>query len=233
MNIIDFHSHILPGMDDGSRNGEMSERMLELYAEQGINVIVATPHFYADRMTLESFLDKRAAAYEYLQSQAGFRGIRLIPGAEVAFFAGMGDADGMEKLTVGGTSLLLLEMPFRPWNRADIREVEKLANRGIIPVMAHIERFFPYQRDKRIFDELYALPVFCQLNAEALMGWRTAHLALRLLREGRIHLLGSDCHNTDSRPPNLKKGREIIRKKLGDPHCARIDRFGGEVLGLS
>lgn len=232
MNVIDFHSHILPEIDDGSRSMEMSRQMLEMCAEQGVNVVVATPHFYADRMTLKGFLHKRAAAYDRLQTEAKQCHVRLIPGAEIAFFPGVGEADGLEKLTIAGTLLLLLEMPFRSWNRGDIREVEKLLDRGLTPIMAHIERFYPYQRDKRILDELYSLPVLTQLNAEALMSWKTRRVALKLLREGKVHLLGSDCHNISFRPPNLGSGRDVIEKELGGSYCEQIDRLGEEVLGL-
>lgn len=232
MTVIDFHSHILPKIDDGSQSIEMSGQMLEMGVSQGVNVIVATPHFYADRMTMEGFLKKRTEAYGGIQDAIGNQGIRLALGAEVAFFYGMGNADGLDKLTIADTPLLLLEMPFRAWSTGDIREIENLLDRGLKPVMAHIERFYPYQRDKRIFDELYSLPVFVQLNAESLLNWRTSRLALKLLKEGKAHLLGSDCHNVTSRPPNLAEGRNIIEKKLGNPRLVQIDRLGEEVLEL-
>lgn len=231
MSVIDFHSHILPGIDDGSKHMEMSKQMLKLYVQQGINTIVATPHFYASSMTLERFLERRETALLHLQTEAGQKEICLLPGAEVAFFPGMGHAEGIEKLTIADTSLLLLEMPFRSWGRNEIREVEKLLERGMTPIMAHLERFYPYQRDKRIFRALYSLPVLVQVNAEALLNWKTRRLVLRLLKEGSVHLLGSDCHNTDSRPPNLEAGRKIIEKKLGDSYLMQIDRLGEEVLG--
>lgn len=233
MNIIDFHSHILPGIDDGSQNTETSVQMLESLAAQGVTVIIATPHFHADKMALKSFLKNRGAAYNVIQSAAAKRGIHLIPGAEVAFFTGIGDAGGLEQLTIAGTSLLLLEMPFRAWNGSDIREVEKLLNHGLMPIIAHIERFYPYQRNKRIMDALLSLPVLVQVNSEALFNRKTKHLSLELFRRGKAQLLGSDCHNMRSRPPNLAEGRRIIEKKIGRPYLEQMDRLGAEVLKLS
>lgn len=232
MSVIDFHSHILPGIDDGSRDREMSEKILEMSGNQGVNVIVATPHFYANRMIMDSFLQKRTAAFNGLQQIATKHRVCLIQGAEVAFFSGMGNADGLDRLTIANTRFLLLEMPFRSWNDEDIREVEKLLDRGLTPVIAHIERFYPYQKDKRVMDELYALPVLVQVNAEALLNWKSKRLTLKLFREEKAQLLGSDCHNLLSRPPNLMAGRKIIEKMLGTPYLERIDRLGEEVLKL-
>ena len=69
--MIDFHTHILPGIDDGSRNSEESIQMLNLEQEQGITKIVFTPHFYANRNSVERFLKRREASYERLLSFAG------------------------------------------------------------------------------------------------------------------------------------------------------------------
>lgn len=230
--IIDFHAHILPEMDDGSENMEMSEQMLKVSKAQGIGVIAATPHFYAGQMTLDNFLKRRDTAYANIYKKTVRYGVRLLLGAETAFFSGIGNADGIERLVISDTSLFLLEMPFREWNSSDMQEVEKLTERGLTPVIAHVERFFPYQKGRKIFDELYSLPVLAQVNAEALLNWRTRRLALNLFGKNMAHLLGSDCHNVSTRPPNLAMGRKIIERKLGGPYLARIDRIGMEVSGL-
>jgi protein-tyrosine phosphatase len=65
--MIDFHTHVLPGIDDGSRDIAMTERMLEMEMEQGITRVIATPHFYAHRRSVDSFLERRSAAYEEVQ----------------------------------------------------------------------------------------------------------------------------------------------------------------------
>lgn len=233
MSIIDFHSHILPGIDDGSQNIEMSEKILAISEAQNVNVIVATPHFYAASMTIDAFLKRRTAAYSNIRNAAAVHNIRIIEGAEVAFFPGIGDADKLEQLAITGTSLLLLEMPFRAWNSSDIKDVEKLLDRGLKPIIAHMERFYRYQKDTRMMDELYSLPVLVQVNAESLLGWITRRLALYLFQKGYADLLGTDCHNISSRPPNLAAGRDIIQKKLGAPYLTQLDQLGKEVLGLS
>ena len=229
--VIDFHSHILPGIDDGSTDMEMSRQMLELSASQGIKVILATPHFYADRVSLDHFLKYRDSSLNSIRHFSENYGIKILAGAEVAYFSGMSTANGLDRLTVSGTSLLLLEMPFRPWTGDDIREVRNLIRIGIQPVIAHIERFYPCQRNKHMIGELFSLPVYVQINAEALLTWKTRRFILRLFREGKAHLLGSDCHNLSSRPPNLAQGRDTVKRKLGVEYLEQMDSLGRELVG--
>lgn len=232
MRVIDFHSHILPGIDDGSRDTDMSWKMLEMAAEQGVRIMAATPHFYADRSSLNRFLEQRDAAVNQIQVMAESFGITILSGAETALFPGMGCSAGVKKLTISGTSLLLLEMPARRWSVEDMKEVEDLIRNGIQPIVAHIERACQYQRNKRRVEELLALPVYAQVNAQTLLDWRSRPLALRLFRKGKARLLGSDCHNMTNRPPNLGAGRAIIKKRLGEECLRQIDELGMELLGI-
>ena len=126
MRIIDFHSHILPGMDDGSQNADMTGLMLARSAKQGVRVMAATPHFYGDRDSIDHFLKKRQKAWESAIPLAEDLGMALIAGAEVAYFDNMSQAKGIERLTLGDSRVLLLEMPFRAWGSRDIQELERL-----------------------------------------------------------------------------------------------------------
>lgn len=113
---IDFHTHILPGIDDGSRNVEMSLRMLAAQREQQVDEIVATPHFYAQKDSVEEFLLRRQRSYEKLKTAMEENGFdqKLYLAAEVYYFQGIGSAGMIPKLCVEGTQTLLLEMPFGP-----------------------------------------------------------------------------------------------------------------------
>lgn len=232
MPIIDFHSHVLPGMDDGSSSSEMSLQMLQDAARQGVDIVVATPHFYAGTTNPERFLRHRTASLDRLFSLNAAGLPRLICGAEVAFFSGIGHADGLEYLFIEHTNLMLLEMPFDAWSGRDLKEVEMLVNRGIQPVIAHLERFYRFQKDKAIIPALLDMPVCVQINAGCLLNWRERRIPLQLFKNGQAHLLGSDCHNTDSRPQNLMQGRAVLQKKLGQAVLADMDTFGNRLLQL-
>ena len=231
MAIIDMHCHILPGVDDGARDVETSLAMLEASRAQGVQYMVATPHFYATRDRVDTFLDRRREAWETLKPRmdADYPGIML--GAEVAFFRGISRAERLEALKIEGTDCLLLEMPFRPWSEDDVDEVsEILEKHGYTIILAHIERYLAMRGNADYIGNLLELPVLAQINAESLLDWRQRGKLIKMVRNGQVHLLGSDCHGIHHRPPNLGEGREILRKKTGTEYLDRIDRRSEELL---
>lgn len=108
----DYHSHILPNIDDGSDSIKTSLKMIKMMKQQGIGIIVATPHFYMHReASLDSYLVKRQNAYEKLMaSDPAVKDIHI--GAEVAIEKGISVLGELEKLCISGTRLILLEPPF-------------------------------------------------------------------------------------------------------------------------
>ena len=231
MAIIDMHCHILPGVDDGARDVETSLAMLEASRAQGVQYMVATPHFYATRDRVDTFLDRRREAWETLKSRIGADYPGIVLGAEVAFFRGISRAERLEALKIEGTDCLLLEMPFRPWSEDDVDEVsEILEKRGYTIILAHIERYLAMRGNADYIGNLLELPVLAQINAESLLDWRQRGKLIKMVRNGQVHLLGSDCHGIHHRPPNLGEGREILRKKTGTEYLDRIDWRSEELL---
>ncbi len=216
--IIDFHSHILPGVDDGSHSVKESLAMLRLEAEQGIGHVVATPHFYPRYDTPERFLKRRAEAEAILQQEMqSYTDLpRLSIGAEVMYFPGISNSEAMSELTIDGKKCLLIEMPALPWTDAMYRELEGLhSKQGLIPIVAHVDRYVGRFRTYGLPERLAALPVLVQANAEFFLKKSTAAMALRMLKKNQIHLLGSDCHNLSSRSPNLEQAVTLIQRRLG------------------
>lgn len=226
--VIDFHSHILPGVDDGSRSVAESLEMLRMEAAQGIRKVIATPHFYAHRDNPERFLRRREAAWDTLRkAMAAEPGLpEIVLGAEVYYFPGMSESDAIEQLTIGNSRFLLLEMPLPPWTPAMYREMDAIyAKRGITPIVAHIDRYIRPLKTYGIPKKLEELPVLVQANAEFFRSPRTTRMALRMLKEDRIHLLGSDCHDLESRAPNLGSALKRIEERLGDVAIARVNGY--------
>lgn len=231
--MIDFHSHILPEMDDGSRSLEMSVEMLRESACQGVTHICATPHFYADENSPEEFLARREKAVSRLRSvwEDGFP--KLHVGAEVEYFEGITHAKGISSLKLEGTDVLLIEMPFMNWTSRMWRDVEDLASRPHTLVMlAHIERYLNFGAEKYLTNSSNRR-ILIQSNAESYTrGILQRHKSLKLLRRGIIDVIGSDCHNVDSRPQLMGQAREIVLKTCGGSVLQRIDLVGRETLGL-
>lgn len=232
--IIDFHSHILPGIDDGSKSLKESLSMLELEAEQEIRYVVATPHFYAQHDDPERFLRKRKAAEEQLREALEMR--RDLPaisvGAEVYFFSGMSHSDILPYLTIGEKRCILIEMPNAPWSESMYRELAEIRDRrDLIPIIAHVDRYISPFRTYGIPERLEQLPVLVQANASFFLNRKTRGMAMKMLREDRIHLLGSDCHNLSSRLPNLGPAVELIEQRFGSEMIEQIVSYQ-DVIGF-
>lgn len=231
--IVDFHSHILPGADDGSGSIEESIAMLRMEAEQGIRHVVATPHFYAQHDSIEEFLERRAEAEwrlrEELAKHEGLPGITV--GAEVYFFRGISQSEVLQKLTIGKSPYCMIEMPGTPWTDSMYRELAHIYyDQGITPIVAHVDRYFTSFRTFGIPEKLEELPVLVQANASFFCG-NSSGRAMGMLQKEQIHLLGSDCHNMRSRQPNLGKAIERIQRHCENKLLERIVAFQSDVLG--
>ncbi len=223
MEVVDFHCHLLPKVDDGSKSLEESLEMLRLSGEQGIRLVVATPHFYPRYDTPEHFLAQRDRAAETLRAAMPEGYPQVILGAEVYFFRGISESEMLPKLCIQGTGLLLIEMPPAPWPQEYYRELAAIRDKqGLIPIIAHIDRYIRPLRTYGIPEKLEKLPVLVQANGNFFLESATAGMARRLLKQGRIHLLGSDSHNMTDRKPNLGAAIQKIQKKLGDAGIASI-----------
>ena len=228
--MIDWHNHVLPAMDDGSRDVAESITMLGMHASQGVSTVIATPHFYANDESVESFLTRRAQSYETLQNQLSPDAPAILLGAEVKYYQGISRLADLKKLRIEGSRLLLLEMPMNTWTESMIRELVDMSGKnGIHIVLAHIERYLNLQ-SRDVWDRLRDSGILMQSNASFFTGFATKRRAMSLLREGHIHFLGSDCHNLTSRPPQIGKAFEVIRKKLGVDYIGLMTEFGYSAL---
>lgn len=222
--VIDLHTHILPAIDDGSPDVETSIAMLRQEAKQGIDVVCATPHYYANENPISVFCERRADALDQLLANMPDGLPRILPAAEVAFFSGISDCAGLENLCIGHTSVILLEMPFLQWNQHEVDEVISLAlDRDYQVILVHPERFCFSASNWHYIEKLMNLPIGLQVNAGSLICWRTRKLTLELLQMTSVPLMGSDCHNLTKRPPNLARARTIVQKKLGKAFLEQMD----------
>ena len=234
--MIDFHTHILPGMDEGSDSRAQTMDMLRMEHTQGVYEVAATSHFYAWKDFPEKFLKRRderlKEVRESLLKEAWGREMRILGGAEVAYFTGISESPALPALCLEGTQVLLLEMPFSQWDTDVYREVRRIVERRKLTLLlAHIERYYRYQKDLEIWNKVFELPLYAQMNAGTFLVWKKRHIGRKLLKKGYAVVLGSDCHDTDGRKPNLEKCREMLQKKEGKEILRQIDRTGKQVLG--
>ena len=232
--MIDFHAHFLPGIDDGAEDVRTGIAMLRESRRQGIDLIVATPHFYADEDDPESFLTRRDDAYARLRGamdsiDESFPEILL--GAEILFFPGMSVAEELIELKVDRAPLLLIEPPMIPWSNSMLDEIELTGeNLRCLPVIAHVDRYMRILRDESLFDRLADRRMLIQVNADFFIRPASREAALSYLRDGRIHFIGSDCHNMGERAPNLGPAADIIARSGLSIALEAVDRRVSDLL---
>lgn len=227
--MIDMHTHILPKMDDGSQNTEQSHAMIALLQQQGITAVAVTPHFYPNRETPDSFLKRRLQAIQRL----GDPELPCLYGAEVAYFSGISNCQELPQLQLGDTGLLLVEMPFRRWTDRIIQDICNIPIRhGLTPVLAHVDRYRARGQFPKYWEHLLEWGVLFQCNADVFETFSGRHWAIKQIKRGRIHFLGSDCHNLAERRPNLDLARQVITKKLGDSAWEQLAQQARQQLHL-
>lgn len=216
--LIDFHAHILPGADHGSDSMETSAAQLKLLFEGGVGTVVATPHFYPQRDSVSSFLERRERTLEKLLSGAKGNRPRICAGAEVLVCPGIDHMPGLSRLFIEGTDVILLEMPFGPWSRQHIEAVEGIVRMGAVVVMAHIDRYSPSQI-KMLSSQC---DVLYQLNGETQKTLSGRKKARDISRELTVAAIGSDIHGADK-----KAVKNLVRLSKS------LDREGADINEMS
>lgn len=211
---IDCHTHILPGMDDGAQDAEISVAMLQLSRAYGIESVLLTSHYYPSVESPESFLKRRDSALKLLRDTAKDVDLpRLIPAAEVRLGRDISALPSFERLCIGETAHLLLEMPYLPMDSWMVEEAENICyTHHCKLIFAHLPRYMAYYSDED-FEELLSLPdVIVQVNAGDMLFRPARKRVIKWMERGLPILFGSDCHNMDTRRPNLDKAAKHIAK---------------------
>lgn len=216
--MIDFHTHILPGIDDGARDIDEGIKLADSLYDQGVAVAVCTPHFYPYRMSIDDFANIRDMAMNSMKNVK----IKLIPASETYVHEYLFNYNNIDTLTIGNTNYLLLELPFgKKWSSNIFENIERIMNHyNIIPIIAHIE-IYPAAKKKDII-KLKELGCVMQLNTSSLLNRKLKRKAIRLIKAGFIDVLGSDCHNLKERSPQIKVALKLIKKKLGSNYIDNL-----------
>ncbi len=218
--MIDLHCHILPGVDDGASDMEESVAMARFAAAQGITAIVATPHALGGAFANPPVkIRKQVAA---LQRHLNFLKIPLTlhPGCEVHFCIGLARRimAGEATFLCENRRYILVEFPFQAVPDGFLKEIHELAVNGITPVIAHPERNTTLCHDFGILQRLFAMGCIFQVNSTSITGgFGDAVMAFShtLLETRTAHIIASDAHSRDHRPPDLARAVHIARSILG------------------
>lgn len=229
--MTDLHNHSLPEMDDGAGNMEMTEALLMQCLEQGIGNLALTSHYNCETESGESFLHRRARAFRKMKDHLAVQmdGMQIRLGAEVYFSPKLVRED-VRKLCLEGTELLLLELPteHRPQFLKEV--LYEIQSQGVIPLIAHVERYFYVMENPAILAEWLESGIYAQLNAGSLLR-RSANSRMidKLMKWGLIQVISSDAHSPQRRPVKLRDAFLLIEKNYGR-ECADSLQINAEKL---
>lgn len=211
--MIDFHTHVLPGMDDGAKTATESLRMLSEAYRQGVRLCAATPHFVLHKNgDIAAFLKKRQTRYAELMAAVGGISIPEIRlGAEVYMDNNINSYSGIEKLCIEGTSCMLVEFPVDKYDPYWGDWLHSLSLKGITPMVAHFDR---YMYRAEMLADFAGVAVVYQINASRMFSFLGRRLLATLLERHVPLVMASDMHNTTKRACNMQEAFQKGKQKF-------------------
>ena len=217
--VVDFHSHILPGIDDGAKDMAMAREMLRAEENCGVEAMVATPHFYMSEESVEGFLEKREKAYNSIKP-------------EVLFTESLIDID-IKRLCIGNSDYVMIELPYQKLTENFIRSFKSFVGRvssEVNIIIAHAERYLNFTDEDSLF-EILDMGVTVQVNCSSFKTFSKSRKFIgELVASDSLHLIGTDCHNMTSRAPNMNIARQAIEKRFSKQAFRRIMKNAEKIL---
>lgn len=224
--MIDLHCHLLPGIDDGPASLDVSLAMARCAVQDGITFTACTPHIYPGLYENQrAGIESAVAAFRRELDQAGIA-LQLGVGADTHLAPDLvGSIRAGRVPTLCGSRYLLLEPPHHVAPPRFDESVFNLMAAGYIPVITHPERLSWIETHYAVFANLVRQGAWMQLTAGSLtgrFGRRPRYWAERMLDEGLVHILATDSHHIDKRPPLLAEGRDAAAQRVGDQEATHL-----------
>lgn len=210
--IVDFHSHIIHGIDDGSRSFDMTRTMLETSKSQNVKYIAATSHFIFGE------LEYSREEYDLILKniQENVKGINVVSGMEVYINPDLKKLYKEKRIwTINDSRYMLIELPMNDFPVYTEEVFYELRLEGITPILAHPERNRAIIKDESLLEALIEQGAIAQMNLGSLTGAfgnNVKEFAERLVKRNMIHILGSDAHNDSYRTTFVEEGRNVLKK---------------------
>lgn len=213
--MIDIHCHILPGLDDGASNFIEALEMIKTAEREGISHIVATPH------CIDNFNEDVFSMLTNLKEVAASQGcnIELLAGSEIYITPALLQMVKEKKvICLNNSKYILVELPMYDMPLYTLDVLYELRLIGIVPIIAHPERYKYVISNPSIIKDLIDAGALCQVNSGSITGRygkaieKTVHI---LFKHNMVHFVASDAHSSERRPPKLKKAYDIIKQRYG------------------
>ena len=227
LGIVDVHCHVLPKMDDGSSSMEETMHMIKTAYHDGVRTIVATPHYHPGRgYDKQDYLMKGLQEVQELIA-TNYTDLCIYVGNEVFYHDSIVEnLNNKQCLTINGTDYVLVE--FHPSHSFEhiYKGVTRILQGGYIPIIAHVERYIPLQKNITYVRKLLEIGCLIQLNAGSVVGevnYKTKWFCKKLLKKGWVHFVATDAHKqTGSRTMKFDKCAKYIEKKFGSEYATQL-----------
>ena len=232
MELYDMHSHILPQMDDGAEDVEVSKKILNVLYSQGVSHICLTPHYYSHKESMEDFLKRREYCFSLLKPHIP-QGIEVCLGAEVYVTDIIMNNTSLNPVCYGNSNYILLEFPYQTtFKDSSFELLVRLMNRyGVKPILAHIERYPALLGNPKLMQELSSYGIRFQTNAVSYLDRGTFRKLKKLIKLGLVDFIGSDAHNlVRNSPDKFTEAVELINKKTSPNVVRAITHFSRDVF---
>lgn len=216
MNIADMHCHILPGVDDGSRNMEQTLAMLKIAYDEGVRIIIATPHYHIGRMMADAkVVNERICQVKDIVAEK-FPGLEIYGGQEIYYYSEAMDvlAEGKAN-TMAGSRYILMEYSVDESYDVISSSIYEAMTHGYVPIIAHIERYGCLMDRYDRVQELVESGAYLQVNASSVCGDNgrsIRHFIKKLLKKRLIHFVSSDAHSNRTRAPRFEQAASVLKK---------------------
>ncbi len=219
----DIHTHILPGMDDGSKSSEESLKMIDKLLSQGVNNIIFTPHYYSDRESIESFIERRTEAFARIKNRLP-SGVNVKLASEVYVSDYLFNREDITPLCIDGNRFILLEFPF--YSSFHERSLDQLRSimydYKVKPILVHIERYKKLLDSMGAIERLVRLGCLLQVDLAAIGEPSTFRKLVKLFDKNLISLVATDCHNMTKRVPDFTTGTRVLNTRYGKHYFDRL-----------
>lgn len=222
--MIDIHSHIIYGVDDGPKTKVESMELLKEASSQGVTKIIATPHRRKgmfetpNKIIKENFIDLKKSVEAYIPNLQIYLGNELFCTEDI-----FEKIENKQIFTMNNTQYLLVEFNYSISFKDMTRKLREIILLGYSPIIAHIERYKAVEYNEKYVKKLIEMGCYIQVNAESILPkklFKDAHKIFKnraeyLLKKDLIHIIASDMHNLDNRKPKMKEAYNVILKKYG------------------
>lgn len=224
--LIDIHCHVMPGVDDGSRDMESSLEMLRIAEKDGISYMILTPHYKPMHHNVSPEHNSLYRKELQKAAEAAGIGVRLFSGNEIYYADDSAAQLASGKIcSLAGSDYVLVE--FHP--TAPLKSIQngayEIMSTGYMPIIAHVERYSEVVSHPAFVRDLVDMGCYIQVNASSVLGdfgFGIGHFCKKLLKNNIVHFVASDAHDTRRRAPKLSECYRFVEKKFGEEYATRL-----------